>query len=765
MPKIVKTTFDFEGRTEEREVIVEGEDIAPYERSRSFAYVGRPVPRIDGPERVSGRARYAADVQMPGMLHTAILRSPHPHARIVAIDARSAAALPGVRAILTHQNAPQISWYLGKSWLLDTVVRFEGEEVAVVAADTPDAAVEAARLIEVTYEPLPFVVDPEQALHPASPLVHPDGNLVGGEPEIYQRGDVEHGLHEAGVTASLVVRTPVALHNSMEPHGAVAVWDGDRLTIYESTQHIFGVRARVAGVLGLPLANVRVIKQFMGGGFGSKNGAGRYTIFAALLSKMTGRPVRVMLDRRAENLAAGNRSSSVQRLTVGATRDGTLVAIDLDAITGVGAYAGGVMPVGGPARELYRCPNVRTVERGAYTNTGPMSAFRAPGYVEGTVALELAMDGLAERLGLDPLELRRRNDAAGDQPSGRPYSIKQLDRAYEIGAERVGWHRRAEMPGTGRIRRGLGMASQIWGGAGGPPAYAWVRVNPDGTVEVITGTQDIGTGVRTALAQIAAEEFGIPIERVTVHLGDTENPYSPLSAGSMTLASVGPAVRMAAADAREQVLEIAASMLEANPKDVRVRDGEIHVAGSPDRTVSWNAVAEKIGNFTIMGKGFRGPNPGDVKMATFGAQFAEVEVDVETGEVRVLRVVAVHECGRVINPLTLGSQIEGGIIQGLGFALTEQRLVDPATGAVVNANLEEYRIPTSLDLPQIEHVMLEDPDPAVNNLGAKGIGEPPIIPTAAAIANAVSHALGLRVTDLPLTRDRVLALVKRGGSA
>lgn len=754
MPKIIKTRVEFEGRVTEREVVVEGEDLLPYTQT-AFRYVGKPIPRVDGPLRATGRGTYTADLAFPGMLHVRFLRSPHAHARIRAVRSAQAEQMPGVVGVATRENCDLVY----RRWrVFEDVARFPGDEVAAVCAVSPEIADDALRRIEVDYEPLPFVTEIEAAIAPGAPRVWESGNLLREEP--YTRGDVQHALADADIVIQLEVRTAAALHNSMEPHIAVAQWGGDRLTVWESTQHIFGVRDSLAAAFGLTVDRVRVLKQFMGGGFGSKNAVGKHTLIASHFARLAGRPVRCGLDRHEENLCAGNRGASLQLIRLGARRDGTLVAIDATLYTQLGAYAAWAPAIGGPYRELYAAPNVRVEEIGVFTHTGPFAAFRAPGYTEATVGLEAAMDELAARLGVDPLEVRRRSHADRDPVTGRSYSAKQLLRAYDLGAQRIGWQRRGRLP-QGTKRRGLGMASQIWGGAGGPPAYALVRLNRDGSAEVVTGTQDIGTGTRTVLAQIAAEELGLPIERVTVHLGDTENPYSPLSAGSQTLASVGPAVRMAAFDARRQVLELAAQILEADPADLRTADGGIEVMGAPARRTSFRAVADKLGNFQILGRGFRGPNAAETCTRTFGAQFAEVEVDIDTGDVQVLRIIAVHECGRIINPLTLSSQVEGGILQGLGFALTEGRLLDPATGRPVNANLEDYKVPTARDAPLIEPYMIEEPDDAANNLGAKGIGEPPIIPTAAAIANAVSDALGVRITQVPIRREVVLEAVEQ----
>jgi xanthine dehydrogenase YagR molybdenum-binding subunit len=791
MPKVVKTKTEFEGHVFEEYVVVEGAGLSAWESQAPLKYVGQKTQRIDGPERVTGKALYTFDVQLPGMLYGKILRSPHPHAKIKHIDTRRAEKLPGVRAVLSHKNTPKIPFRQGQTFAFDEIVRYVGDEVACVVADEEEICQDALELVDVEYEVLPFVIDPEEALRPDAPKVQPSGNLLNGKPDLYQRGDLQMGLAQAEVVVAGTFKTQCALHNCMETHGSVALWEGDSLTIWDSTQHIFGVRAGLAQLLGLPLHKVRVIKKYMGGGFGSKNGLGKYTLIAALGALRTGRPVKIMLDRHEENLAAGNRPSTVQHLKIGATRDGALTALELKAIVGAGAFCTWPPSVGGPARQLYACPNLKTEQYTVLTNTGPLSAFRAPGYVEGTFALESLMDELAKKLGMDPLALRLKNYTELDQTSGRPYSTKGLREAYERGAKLFGWHERKvltpdpsvtlseakgldssltlrmtrERAGAAGVMatklRGFGMASQIWSGNGSPPAYALVKINPDGTATVISGTQDIGTGTKTVLAQIAAEELGFALEKISVELGDTQmGPYAPLSAGSMTVASVGPAVRLAAHEARHQLLDVAAQVLEVPRESLTLCDG---LLSSPalKEPVAVHEVLKNLENFMIIGRGARAPNPEDVAVNTFGAQFAEVIVDTETGEVKVERIVAVHDSGRVINPLTLSSQIEGGIIQGLGYALYEQRVVDRVTGVVVNDNLENYKIPTALDVPEIIHEMVDRPDLRANNLGVKGVGEPPIIPTAAAIANAVADALGVRIYELPITRERVLKALGR----
>jgi len=698
------------------------------------------------------------------MLWGAFKRSPHPHARIREIDARAARNLPGVVDVLTYENCGDLPWY-EDSRLLDRTVRYHGDEVAFVVADDEQTALDAVGLISVDYEVLHHVVDLEAAAEPTAPQIHPGltpGNNRTAEPARYARGDLQGGIESAEVSVKARYRTPSALHNSFETHGSVAHWESDELTVWDSTQNIFGVRSGLAGKLGLPLAKVRVISRYMGGGFGSKNDAGKYTVLAAIAARRTGRPVRAMLSREEELLASGHRPPAIVDIELGAKRDGSLTFIKAHSLTTPGAYGRGGFQVCGPVREYYACANVETVQEAVYTNAGPACAFRAPGYVEGTFALESAMDELAAALGMDPLELRVKNYADRNQPRDMPYSQKHLLESYQAGAEAIGWSRRrsADRPVPGKVR-GIGVASQGWGGGGSPPSYALVRLNPDATFDVMTGTHDLGTGTKTVMTQIAAEELGVPMDRIRITIGDTLTcPYSLLSAGSLTVPSVGPTVRAAANDAKTQILDIAASLLDAGADQLSMSDSTISVAGDASRSVTLEEVAKTIGNYMVIGKGARGPNPSEVSVNTFGAQFAEVEVDTQTGEVRVLRIVAAHEFGRVLNPLTLSSQIEGGVFQGVGFAMMEERIMDPSTGRFVNPNLSEYRLPTALDVPTVDSLFIGPPDEQSNNTGAKGAGEPPIIPPAAAIANAVFNATGVRIRELPLTRARVLEALK-----
>ncbi len=645
--------------------------------------------RVEGFDKVCGRARYSCDVRLPGQLYGAVLRSPHPHARVSKVDLSRLKSLPGVRAVLSAFDAPDIAWY-ETSRLFDRTLRLVGDEVAAVAADNEDLARDALTLIDVAYEPLPF-------------------DVARGEPQkptVEGRGDLAAGVRAADVVLEESYTTAAALHNALESHGCTAAWEGDRLTLYESTQGMFDVRDEVAEKLGLAPGQVRVITEHMGGGFGAKQVAWKHSVIAALLARRAGRPVQLFLDRGAENLAAGNRNATRQHVRLAARRDGTLTAIDVRAELDGGAYSvgGEDSDVVGTYLTLYRCANVRAEQVVRRTNLGPAVAFRAPGHVEGNFALESAMDELAHRLRIDPVELRLRNYTEQDQRKGKPYtSARSLRRCIE----RVG----GEFHAARNRRRGVGFATHDWmAGAGHPPAEARVELS-GGEATLTVGVQDIGTGTRTGLARLLSRQLNLPMEKITVRLGDTAaGMRGPTSSGSSTLPSLAPAVIEAARQ-----------------------------AGASGR-----------------GEAKRAKNRSDMSIRTCGAQCAEVEVDEETGEVRVLRVVAAHDCGRIVDRALVESQVVGGITQGLGYALTEERLLDARLGEVLNANLEEYKVPTIGDIPEIIDLTESLPDEQANPSGVKGVGEPPIIPTAAAIANAVFHATGVRVRSLPLKREKLL---------
>ena len=724
MARLIRTEKEVEGRYEEVWIVVD-EDALEQWPTGPRRVVGQPVTRIDGRERATGQAVYTADLVLPGMLHAAVLRSPHPRARVARLDLGPALAMPGVHAALGPGEITQ---------LVDDC-NYQGVAVAAVCADTLAEAHAAVRALDVRFEVLEPLLDADEAVARKQLL---------GDARVRSRGDAERGLAQADVVVEAEFRTQVVLHNSMETHQAVVEWVGDGVDVHISTQYIWGIRDGVAEGLGLAADKVRVVCHFMGGGFGSKNSPDDYTFIAAELARRTARPVKCALTRREENTAAGNRNATIQRLTIGARSDGTLTAMKGEFVNAVG-WGGWSSGTEGPMQMLYACPNVHTTTYGAKLNLPPMKAFRAPGFVEGTFGLEALLDELAAKLDLDPLEVRRRNHAAEDEVEGRAYSGKNLLECYRRAEPH--WNRRHEVRArsTDVVKRGVGMASQIWYGGGGPPSYAWVRVGSDGRAMVVTAMQDIGTGTRTAMAQIAAEELGIPLEHVSVSLGDSaRGPYAAISAGSSTTPSMGPAVRAAAADARRQIEEIAEQR------------------GTPDAPLA--EVVALLEDAQILGKGARGPNPAGMQVLTFGVQVVEVAVDVETGEVTVERVAAVHDVGRVINPLGASSQIEGGIIQGIGHTLSEERLHDPGTGRLLTTTLESYRMPTIADVPEIVSELIDEPDAHLTNLGSKGLGEPPIIPVAAAIANAIRDATGADVRKLPISREEMLRALREAAA-
>jgi CO/xanthine dehydrogenase Mo-binding subunit len=733
--RLIRTEKEVEGRYTEQWVVVEEDAAIEPWPAGPRETVGQPVPRIDGYERARGEAIYTADVVLPGMLHAAVLRSPYARARVKRMDLSGAREADGVLGAIGPDDCHVLTSEPG----------FHGEPVAAVAAHSPRLAREALKLIDIEWEELEPLLDPEEAVRRKE--LHED-------PRRYERGDVDAAFADADVVVEAEYRTQTVLHNSLETHQSVCRWEGDTLEVYISTQFIWGVRDDIASELDLPPDRIRVICNYMGGGFGAKNGAHAQTFIAIALATQTKRAVRCALTRREENLATGNRNSTIQRLRAGARADGTLVALEGEFVNAVG-WKGWSGPTYGPMEMLYGCENVRTLTYGAKLNLPPNAAFRAPGFVEGTFGLECVLDELAARLEIDPLELRTRNHADNDLVDGRPYSSKNLLECYRRAQPH--WARRDEVRSRseGSWRRGVGLASQIWYGGGGPPSYAWVRIGSDGRATVITAMQDIGTGTRTAMAQIAAEELGLPLDRVRVSLGDSSRgPYASISAGSSTTPSMGPAVRAAAADAARQIIEIAAQRYHLEERVLSLQSGS--VVSSDGGSWPLEEVTGLLDDGQILGKGARGPNPTGMQTLTFGVQVANVAVDVETGEVRVERIAAIHDVGRVINPLGAQSQVEGGIIQGVGHTLSEERLVDPRSGVILTQSLDAYKLPTIADVPEIVVDLLDIPDEHLTNLGSKGLGEPPIVPTAAAIVNAIRDATAADVRSLPVSREEML---------
>jgi xanthine dehydrogenase YagR molybdenum-binding subunit len=724
---------------------------APAIEAPAYHLIGKMTRRVDGREIVTGQAKFTHDIKLPGMLIGKVLRSPRAAAEVVAIDLAPALALPGVHAALK---------------LAGGRVRYAGEQVAAVAAVDEATAEKALGLIKVEYKSLPFVVDWQKAQEPGAPPVRTDKPNV--EPlNDYKRGDVEKGFAEAEVVVEGAYRTGVEIHHPTETHGSVAVWEGEHLIVVDSTQNVHGVRDGLARALRYPAANITVIKTYMGGGFGSKLGLNDYTVVAANLAKETGRPVRIMLTRRENAMCVGYRPSTYQTYRVGAKKDGTLTAIEVKNVA-----SGGVGPGDDVAElvvDLYRCENAKADETTVYNNTCASRATRAPGHTQADFGFESVLDELAAALDMDPLELRRKNYSTKNRgDTGIPYSSKALDRCYELGAEAIGWERRNRRPGQGPAngpwRRGMGMATSIWFGAGVPGTLADIVLYPDTSVEVVCGTQDIGTGTKTHMAVVTAECLGLEPKDITVREGNTDYPWAPLSGGSLTTPSVAPAVRDAGLKAAARLRELAAARLKVDAADIVMAGRKFSSKSDPSKSATYAEVFRDLRREAVF-HGERGGMPGDFAYNTFGAHFAEVEVNVETGRVRVLRYVAAHDSGQIINTLTAESQVIGGVTQGLSAGLFEERVMDDVTGHTTNPNFRDYKIATALDTPEITTLFAGAVDPHINNLGTKGLGEPPRIPSSAAIGNAVYNAIGVHVREIPMTPPRVLQALKRKEAA
>jgi xanthine dehydrogenase YagR molybdenum-binding subunit len=713
--------------------------------SPDFKYIGRAVPRVDGRMIVTGAARYTHDLQLDDMLIGKILRSPHASAEVVSIDLGPALAHPGVKAALR---------------LIEGRVRWVGEPVAAVAAVDVRTALEAIALIKVEYKVLPHAVSEAAAQAAGAPQVLEKGENLQKAND-YTRGDAEKGFKEADLVLERTYQTSWEVHQPAETHASVAYWENDYLIVHDSTQAVQGVRDGLARALGIPAGRVRVLKEYMGGGFGSKLGVNDYTITAARLARETGCPVKIVLTRRENSYCVGYRPAARMTVKAGVKKDGTLTALTLKSVNSGGIGRGD--RTASVFTDIYKVPNMKVEEFSVFTNTCSSRATRAPGHTQGALGLEGFMEELAAALGMDPLELRRKNYSVKDKgDTGPVYSTKGLDQCYTIGAERIGWAQRNKVPGggKGKVRTGIGMASQIWPGAGAPGTLADLRIFSDGSVEVECGTQDIGCGTRTYIAIVAADTLGLEPKDISVKIGNSDYPWAPNSGGSMTTPSVAPAVRDAALKAVAQLKALASKKLSAPVGDLVLGGKKVALKSDPSKAVEIRELARDFrqpavfhGERTDMAPGYA--------YQTFGAQFAEVEVDTETGKVKVKRVVAVHDIGRVINRLTADSQVIGAITQGLSAGLFEEKLMDQATGAMVNPNLHDYKIATAIDIPLIEPFYADIIDDRLNNLGNKGLGEPPRIPATAAIANAVYNAIGVHVREIPMTPARVLAALKR----
>ncbi len=775
------------------ELLVQGPLPPPLDRE--FMVVGKPLNRRDGVEKVTGQARYSGDIKLEGMLHGRILRCPHPRARITRLDTTEAEKTPGVKAVLSHKNTRgwRTYWYKIPEMAFPETLTHEGQEVAAVAAEDITAAQLALERIVVEYEVLSPMLDPEELLKNPSPPCSDDEEYPGREiydkkPYVIRRGDIEKGFLEADVVVEDTYSTQVSFHGTIQTRACVASWDGDSLTLWDASQGIWNSKEVIAQSLGIAPEKVRVIVKYLGGGFGSKAWSQRIAFYAAKLSQVTRRPVRIERTRAEEFLAHSRRWDCKMLIKMGAKKDGTLTAIYEKAVVNVGAAAleESYYPtqIIWHTSNLHACPNVYLEQTGVFTNLQITGPTRSPLNMPAIFALESHMDRMAEALSMDPLEFRLKNYSlsgtvglsAGDDPRSSsahggekeiPYSSKKLDECMKWAAQAIGWKNRTNPVSTETRtkRRGIGMAAYLTPqGVGLQPytAYADIQVHHDGRIVLCIGVVDIGGGQGTSFAMIAAEELGVNNEDIDVIYGDTQNTrYAPSCHVSRVTSELGPAVLQAASEARRRLFEIAAPLLGANVESLQSKGGRVYVKTNPGQSISIRDLCRRIDpDQPILASGARAPNPGTPFFAVFGAQAAEVEVDIETGRVDVLRIAGAVDYGKAINPKFCVSQIYGGVEFGVGFALSEEGIYDPRTGRLLNKNFHQYPMPTALDFPAVDAHLVEGEDPFFA-YSAKGAAENTNAPTPAAIRNAVYNAVGVWLNDLPLTPDKIINAFRR----
>ncbi len=717
----------------------------PTANAKKYAWPAKPtvlstrVKRLDGPDKVTGRAKYSFDINRPGMIYGKIVRSPHPHARIVSVDMTAARRAPGVKATLLWKDQPNAQ------------VMYQGDPVAAVAADTEEQAEDAARLVKVTYDVMEHVANVEQAMASDAPVVFMNGNTRKANNE--ETGDIDAGFKQAAHIVEQTYSTHVITHVCMETHGCVCEWDGDKLTAWVSTQGVHGTKDGFAQGLKIPSANVRVITQYMGGGFGSKFGPDAQGLICARLAKDAGVPVKLFLDRKEEHLDSGNRPSAYAKIKAGVSADGKLVAFDGQSwgTGGAGATSNFPLPY------IYNFPNRRRAHTDVYINAGQQRAMRAPGHPQGCFLTEILMDELADTVRMDPVEFRIRNLPEANLSQAWGDYFRQ-------GAKAFGWDKRHATgdPRPGPIKNGFGVSAHRWGG-GGRGGRAHCDVASDGSIVMKVGTQDLGTGTRTMVAMLTAETFGLPVSAVKPEIGDTIYPVCGASGGSTTAASISPAIRIAAGKARDQVLAKAAPQLGVDADMLVAEGGRVFVKGTPSKGMTWKEACRYLGAEPVSVDGEW--EDGLSSTGTSGVQFTEVDVDIETGIVKVKRILSVQDCGLIVSRLTAESQVYGGIIGSLNFALFEDRILDRVTGQMVNPNMESYMLAGLSDVPKIDIMLIDTPEQ--RSRGVIGIGEPPTVSTASSIANAARNATGATIRSLPLMPHKILAAIeeqKAGGT-
>lgn len=762
--------------------------------------IGKRISRIDGPHKVSGRAKYSYDIKREGMLYAKMVRCPHAHAKVAAIDTSAAEKMPGVKAVRVIQK-------------VGTEIKWAGDDIVVVAAVDESTAEDAVRAIKIQYEVLPhLVLDTEPPPAPADekrPVTTadirslitskaPDSEIIakiqkdgisaeenvlerikqaGGseavldaiknarlvDPGYFRRvavqtsGDPDKAFGEAEVVSEGVYGLAVITHCCLEAHGMIAEWSGENsLVVHPSTQNVSGTASQMATPLEIPAGNIHVHQDHIGGGFGSKFGPDSWGIEAARISKLAGgKPVKLFLERNAELMVAGARPSAFARVKLGAQKDGKILAWQSES-WGTGGPGGGGSP---PMPYVFNIPNQRKQHTAIANHIGPARAWRAPNHPQGCLITMAALEDMAAKLNMNPLEFFLKNiELVG--PRAQVYRDELKICADLIGWEK-NWHPRGDKT-AGPIKRGLGLSIHTWGGAG-HASDCDITIQPDGSVELKMGTQDLGVGTRTALNIVAAETFGLPLSGVKVLIGDNSYPVSGPSGGSTTIGGISAAARRASLDALDQVLAKAAPALNAQPADLEAWGGVIRVKSDPGRNLTWAQACAKLGPMPIT---VRGKNPGPGKLndqGVGGCQMADVSVDYETGVVKINKIVAVQDCGLIINMKLAESQVYGSLIMGVAYALYEEKVMDQQTGHMLNPNMEFYKLAGLGDIGElVVHMMTGK---GYDERGAIGLGEPPVVSPGAAISNAVANAIGVRVPTLPLTPDRVLAaLEKKGGS-
>ena len=750
--------------------------------------VGHSVTRVDAHAKVTGAAEFSADRLTPeNLLHGKTLRSPYAHAEVVGIDTTKAATLPGVHAVITYRDAAKNLFEAGDGavehvYLLNQTLRHVGDEVAAVAADTEAIAEEALRLIQVEYRRLPFVLDAENALDTNAPSVRGGINLAGKVPVEFSRGDIDRGMKEADIIVERTYRTQSTSPVALEPRYSLASWEGDRLTVWKASRNVYGDREKLANIFAVPQDQVRVVAAYLGGGFGSKDET-RLGALTALLARKAGKPVRMGYTRE-EELGYGKwRHATTTRIRMGLKRDGAITAIDTSSALNTGPYAPGygvASRLGHGLTYLYSCPNARFAGKVAYTNSPVAGSYRGLGAPQAHFALESFADEVAEKLRIDPLNFRLRNCVGpGGQPGERqtpadsimpaqpieggvPFSSNLLVDCLKAGAQRIGWKPRPDGPRKRRVNgkyRGLGLAACIYK-TGQSQSSAFVKLEENGSVELLMSITEIGQGAWTILQQIVAETLGVDFDKVHATFADTATtPFAHSTSGSTTTFTSGLAAQQATENAKLRLLENAAKLLEVEPAQLVLRDGFVASTAAPELKIPVSHVIRRQPQRSIVGEAKLRAGSKTHIINSFAAHFAEVEVDADTGIVRILRYIAVHDSGRIIHPEAARGQIIGGVVQGIGYALMEEIPMDPDTGAPLTLNFDSFKIPNLMDIPPIEAVLIEEPDP-IGPYGAKALGEPPLVPVAAAIANAVNDATGVRICELPITAEKVLSGIR-----